>query len=117
MKKTLSIVALALVAVLMMTSLVACGGSSTKVAAGSYKLTEASGEGSETYDSMKDSLTLEVEDGGKASLQFAGISALELTFNEESGKVSLDGQEVPYKVEGNKITIEDSQGKLVFEKK
>ena len=65
---------------------------------------------------MKDGLTLEVQDGGKASLNYSGITAAELEFNESTGKVSFQGQEVPYKVDGNKITIEDASGKLVFEK-
>lgn len=115
MKKTLSIVALALVAVMMMSFLAACGGGG-KLTAGSYKLTEASGDGSETYESMKDSITLEVQDDGSATMNVAGIAAAELTFNESTGKVSFQGSEVPYKVDGNKVTIEDASGKLVFEK-
>ncbi len=115
MKKTISIVALALVAIMMMSCLVACGGS-TKVEAGSYKLKEASGTGASEYEAYKDSVSLEVEDGGKATLKVMGMDVMELTFNESSGKVSMSGQEVPYKVEGNKITIEDSSGKMVFEK-
>ncbi|MBR1533500.1 MAG: hypothetical protein IJ639_03985 [Ruminococcus sp.] len=114
MKRTISIVALALVVVMMMGCLVACGGG--KLQAGTYKLKEVSGDGAEMYDGMKDSITLEVQDGGKASMSIAGISSLELTFNEDTGKVNLQGSEVPYKVDGNKITIEDSSGKMVFEK-
>jgi len=115
MKKTVSIVALALVAVMMMSCLVACGGGG-KLEAGSYKLSEASGDSAEVYESMKDSITLEVQDGGKATLNVLGTSAAELTFNESTGKVSFEGSEVPYTVSGNKITIEDASGKLVFEK-
>ena len=114
MKRTVSIGALALVAIMMMTMLAACGGA--KLTAGTYKLKEVSGEGSEMYESMKDSITLVVEDGGKAKMQLAGVDALEMQFNESTGKVSMNGSEVPYKVDGNKITIEDTQGKMVFEK-
>lgn len=115
MKKALSIVALALVAVMMMMTLVACGGGG-KLTAGTYKLTEVSGEGAEMYESMKDSITLEVQDGGKASMNLAGITSMDLTFNEETGKVDLEGSEVPYTTDGNKITIEDASGKMVFQK-
>lgn len=115
MKKTLSIVALALVVIMMMGCLAACGGGG-KVAAGTYQLKEASGSGAESYESMKDSITLEVNDDGTASMNVAGISAAELTFNESSGKVSFQGAEVPYSVSGNKVTIEDASGKLIFEK-
>lgn len=115
MKKTLSIVALALAAVLMMTALVACGGS-TKLEAGTYKLVEAGGDGAEEYNSLKDSITLEVKDDGKAKMQFSGTDILEMEFDEESGKVSIDDQAVSYKIDGGKIIIEDSEGKLVFQK-
>ena len=113
MKKTVSVVALALAVVLMMGCLVACGG---KLQAGTYKLKEVSGSGADMYESVKDSITLEVKDGGKATMSVMGLSSLELTFNESSGKVTLQGSEVPYKVDGNKIIIEDSSGKMVFEK-
>ena len=115
MKKTLSIVALVLAAVMMMTCFAACGGGG-KVSAGSYQLKEATGDGSDTYESMKDSITLEVKEDGSASMDIAGITAVELTFNESNGKVSFQGSEVPYTVDGNKITIEDASGKLIFEK-
>ena len=114
MKKTISVVALALAVVLMMGCLVACGGG--KLQAGTYKLKEVSGSGADMYESVKDSITLEVKDGGKATMSVMGLSSLELTFNESSGKVTLQGSEVPYKVDGNKIIIEDSSGKMVFEK-
>ena len=116
MKRTLSIVALALVAVMIMSCLVACGGGG-KLQAGSYQLKEVSGDGASEYEAYKDSITLEVEEGGKASMSIMGITGIELTFNESTGKVSMEGSEVPYKVDGNKITIEDSSGKMVFEKK
>lgn len=115
MKRTISIVALALVAIMMMSCLVACGGS-TKVEAGTYTLKEVSGSGASEYEAYKDSVTLEVEDGGKATMKVMGIDVMELTFNESNGKVTMSGQDVPYKVEGNKITIEDSSGKMVFGK-
>lgn len=114
MKRTISIVALALVAIMMMSCLVACGGN--KLEAGTYKLKEVSGSGADMYEGMKDSITLEVKDGGKATMSLAGITSLELTFDESSGKVDFQGSKVPYKVEGGKITIEDSSGKMVFEK-
>ena len=114
MKRTVSIIALALAIVMMMGCLAACGGQ--KVPTGTYKLTEVSGSGAEMYEKVKDSITLEVKDGGKATMSVTDLSSLELTFNESSGKVSLQDSEVPYKVDGNKIIIEDSSGKMVFEK-
>ncbi len=116
MKKTLSIVALALVAVMMMSCLVACGGGGGKLEAGTYKLTEVSGEGASQFESMKDSITLDVQDGGKAAMNLMGSPILEMQFNESTGKVDMSGSEAPYTVSGNKITIEDASGKMVFEK-
>ena len=116
MKKTLSILSLALVLILMLSCLSACGGGGNKLTAGTYQLTEASGEGAEVYEDLKDSITLEVKDGGKASMNFSGASVSELSFDEANGKVTFDGSVIPYTVSGNKITIEDSSGKLVFTK-
>ena len=115
MKRTLSIVALALVVVMMASCLVACGGGS-KVSAGTYKLTEVTGSSADIYEGMKDSITLEVKEDGKASMSVAGLAAIEMTFNESTGKVSVEGNEAKYSVDGNKITIEDSTGKMIFEK-
>ncbi len=117
MKRALSVAALILAAVMMMTCLAACGkDDGKKISAGTYQLTVADGDSAETYKDIKDSLTLVVEEDGTAEMQFAGVTALEMTFHEDTGKVSIDGAETSYKTEGNKITIEDSTGKLVFEK-
>ena len=115
MKKIISVTALLLVVLMMTAALAACG-SGGKLTPGSYQLKEATGSSAEQFNAIKDSLVLEVQEGGKASLNYAGISAAEMVFDEENGKVSFQDSVVPYKIDGNKIIIEDAGGKLVFEK-
>ncbi len=113
MKKTLSIVSLALVAVLMMGILAACGGN--KLSDGTYKLVEMIQDGEDLSDQLS---TMEeagismdlVVNGDKATLMDT-----ELTIKD--GKISDGNEEIPYTVSGNKITLEQDGTKMVFEKK
>ena len=117
MKRVISIAALLLVAALLFTALTACGEKQNKeISAGTYALKSASGSSAEEFNAVKESLTLEVKEDGTATLLYAGVSAAELKFDKETGKVSFQGSEVPYESNGSKITIEDAGGKLVFEK-
>lgn len=116
MKRIVSVTALTLALILMLACFTACGGDSKKLTAGTYKLSEASGEGADVYEDLKENITLEVKDDGKATMYFMKDSVDELVFDEKTGKVTFEGTQIPYTVSGNKITIEDSTGKLVFTK-
>ena len=87
-KRVISVVALLLV-VLSVASLAACGGN--KIQAGTYKVTEVTGDGAEAKQ--------------ETEMEF-----------KDNGKVTLDGSESNYTVDGNKITIESDGYKMVFQK-
>lgn len=114
MKKVFSAAAILLIAVLITAGLAACG--SGKPAAGVYHLVEATGEGAEQYLNNKDNITLEVAENGKATVTAFGSGSAQIEFNADTGKVSIEGYEIPYTVKDDTITIEDTAGKLVFKK-
>lgn len=88
---------------------------SKTVPAGTYQMTEVTG--SDELESVKDDITLEVKSDGTAKmLMYGTYTVSEMEFDEELGIVSFESSKVPYTVSGNTITIEDSTGKLVFEK-
>lgn len=114
MKKTLSIVALVLVAVLMMGCLAACGGG--KLADGTYKLVEMSADGQD----MTDQIAMMEQYGMSLDLTVSGDKAtlMDQEMKVADGKLTAeDGTSAPYTVNGNKITIEQGGNKMVFEKK
>ncbi len=114
-KRVISVVALLLV-VLSVASLAACGGN--KIQAGTYKVTEVTGDGAEAISSLKDYITLEVAEDGKAKMIVSMLGQTQETEMEfkDNGKVTLDGSESNYTVDGNKITIESDGYKMVFQK-
>lgn len=112
MKRTISIVALLMVAVLMVGCLAACGG---KLSDGTYKLVELK-QGDEDMSSQ---IAIMEAAGMSIDLVVKGDKATlmgqELTIKD--GKLSDGKTDVPYTVNGNKITVEQDGNKMVFEKK
>ena len=85
--------------------------------AGTYRLTEATGTSSEEFESVKDDITLEIEPDGSATMyMYNSYELLTIDFDENLGVVYFQGSPVSYTFDGSVITIEDSSGKLVFEK-
>lgn len=115
MKRTISIIAIALAIMMIMACLAACG-NAEKLTTGTYQLKEVGGNSADLFEEVKDDVILEVEEKNKGTIIIMGVPRFELTFNESSGKVFMDDIEIPYMVEGNTITIEDPSGRMVFKK-
>ena len=118
MKRTILIVALALAITMIMVCLIACGKSekshSEGLKEGTYQLKEVDGNSAELFDEVKDEVILEISGKNKGNIIIKGVPRIELTFNENDGKVIMDDLEIPYTTQGNTITIEDPNGKMVF---
>ena len=114
MKKTLSAVALALVAVLLMGCLVACGGG--KISDGTYKLVQMTADGKD----ISDQLSAMEQYGMSLDLVVSGDKAtlMDQEMTIKDGKFTAsDGSSAAFTVNGNKITVEEGNNKMVFEKK
>ena len=90
--------------------------------AGSYKLVEMT-EGSQTYSGsqleameslMGKSVGLELKADKTGTLEVFG-KKIEITYDDKN--VIANGSPCPYTVNGNRITLEQSGTKMVFEKK
>ena len=112
MKRTISIVALVLVAVLMVGCLAACGGS---LGDGTYKLVEMK----QGDQDMSDQIAIMEAAGMSIDLVVKGDKATlmgqEMTIKD--GKFVVGDESVPFSVSGNKVTVEQEGTKMVFEKK
>lgn len=115
MKRMISIIALALAVMMIMACLIACG-NSAKLKEGTYQLKEVGGDSAELFEEVKDTVILEIGEKNKGTISIMGTPRFNLTFDESSGKVSMDDIEIPYQAEGDSITIEDPNGKMVFKK-
>ena len=123
MKRTVSIIALAMAALMMLACFAGCaeqGGQNTEatekpVLAGSYKLVEVGGDAAEVFKDIMDTVTLDIDSTGKGTLK-SGENQATVQFDESTGKAENNGSSVPFTFDGKKLTLEDSTGKLVFEK-
>lgn len=130
MKKVLVTV----VAIVMVFSLVACGGGDKSASlAGTYKMTSMEAAGmtvdvatlAEAAGMDADLFTLELKDDGSFTMNaFTGEATenMDGTWKADGNTVTLtmDGEDMTAAVDGNKLTIEETQDgqtmKMVFEK-
>ena len=113
MKKSLSVIALMLAAVMMMCCLTACG---DKFPAGTYNLVDVSGEGADSLRPYMDQFVLEVSEDGSAAITM-GSYTLHYQFDKSSDKVEIEGVEATYSVSGKKVSIVNENGfTQVFER-
>lgn len=113
MKKYLKFLLVAALAVVMMTSLTACGQT------GTYKLKEAQVQGITLSSDMFEAygisgFTITLDKGGKGSMSMAG-ETIEITWG--GGKIKSDNnEEIAYTIKGKQLKIEMDGATLVFEK-
>lgn len=121
MKKTISVAALIMAALMLMMCFTACGddakGSGPKVPAGTYTQQEVSGSGSMVKSFDQISATFEVNDDGTAKLTFNFMGPHEQDWVFEDGVAKVgDKRAADYTVSGDTFTLEDDGGKVVFKK-
>lgn len=116
MKKTMKIMLSALLIVSLLACLVACGGGS-KGPSGKYTLVSMEAKGmsfdEDTLKTLGMEITIEFNDDGTGSLNFMGDSE---DFTWKDGKMTADGEDVPFDFSGNTVTIEQDGAKMVFKK-
>ena len=122
MKRLVSVTALALAVLMLLLSFAACGKKSDSddedaSISGTYKMTDVKGDNTKLYKEMMDRFTLEVKDNGDAVLKLKDSEIKQLQFDVGSGKVTIDGSQIPFSYDNDSITIEDGTGKMVFERK
>lgn len=122
MKKIVSLMAVVLVVMMAAAMFTACGDNNGGSASydGTYNLVEMSmGDTTINADLLKStgqSMTLTIN-GTKASLKGSDDSMnQELEFDPANKTFSAGGESVPATFEGNKVTLEESGTKMVFEK-
>lgn len=127
MKRTLSILALILAVLMLMTAFAACGSSeksddSKKEATeapsleGSYKLTDVTGNSADYYIPLQETIKLTIDSKNIGILEIAGTSSPELVFDTDSGKVTSDGLEYSFTFDGKVLLIEDETNLMEFTK-
>ncbi len=106
------LVAIALILVLVF-AMAACGGGKD-AAVGTWKLTGLF-EGGEDYSAYLSMLgmdmTMTLEAGGTGTMEMMG-QKIDVTWGD--GKISYEGDSIPFTVDGDKLTMEEDGSQLVF---
>lgn len=122
MKKRIAI----LLVVLMMLTLIACGGkcgnSAEASIVGTWELVDGEGDAKETVAMMMSmgmtmSFTFNADGTGSMTYVFSGDSASEsFDYTLENGQIVIDGAGADYTLDGDRLTIEVEGYVLVFER-
>lgn len=115
MKRTMKIMLSALLIVSLLVCLVACGGG--KGPSGKYNLVSMESDGmtidGDTLKSLGMEVTIEFNSDGTGTIDFMGESE---DFTWKDGKMISDGEELPFDLSGDTLTIEQDGAKMVFKK-
>ena len=107
------LVALALV-IVMVVAMVACGGGGKDPAVGTWKLTGMFMDGQD-YSAylglLGMEMTLTLNEDGTGTMDAMGES-INITWSD--GKITNEGESIPFSVDGDKLTMEEDGTQLVF---
>lgn len=130
MKRTLSVLALLLAALMLMSVFAACGKEEAKTddpkpqateaptLEGSYKLTDYKGDDVDYYISIKDTVELTIDSSNIGDMTVSGESYLKLTFDTEKMEATAkDAEPIPYTFDGTVLRLEDAAGMMEFTRK
>ena len=123
MKKRIAI----LLVVLMMLTLIACGGKDGNSAeasiVGTWELVDGEGDAKETVAMMMSmgmtmSFTFNADGTGSMSASFGGDESSEnFTYTLEDGKIMMDGSPMNYTLDGDRLSVDINGTMMVFKRK
>lgn len=126
MKRTISVIALILAALMLTAVFAACsdskGSDDSKDATeapsleGSYKLTDVTGNSADYYVPLQETIKLTVDSNNAGVMEIAGSSSLKMVFHTDTGKVTSEGSEYSFTFDGKVLRIEDETNMMEFTK-